>query len=318
MRRLVALGLIVLGGCTYDYSALTGRQVDGSSMRGTAGTTTDDAGAKDGTLGTDATAAGGRGGQAGSVVGGASGTGGVPGRSNGSGCTTDGQCSSEHCVKAHSSDAAGICCDGLPGECTSCVNGYVVPMNDGTMIGCQACQNGATVPATGVVSSSGTSMVGIAGAPYMEPASGSCARATWKIAATFLCDTAGCAGSPSQAPSTAIDGDLTTRYSTGRPQGSQGQESLSITFPASISATGVWLYADAQDDGPAMYRVEYSTDGLTFQAFTPDVTGAGTRNLSIPFPAATTMQALRITQTGSKLVSWWSVVELDLFDCQPK
>jgi len=314
MWRAIALGALVIGGCVYDYGALGSKRIDASGSSGHSGSdggSPDSAGARaDGAAGVSESDApssevGG--------TGGSSGIGGASGRQNGAGCTIDGDCSSSHCVKAAPSDAAGICCDGIPGECTTCSNGYRVPLNDDTLIGCHACKAGAPTPYSGPVDvGNGMQAVCLEGAQYQEPATGPCARKGWTIASTPPCD-ATCLDT--QIPPNAIDGDLTTRFTTGHPQGSLGPETIVLTFPAALSASGLWLFSGAPDDGPAAYRVEYSVDGTTFTAFNPAATGAGARNLSIVFPEKTTMHALRITQTGTKPLSWWSVAEMNLLDC---
>jgi enoyl reductase-like protein len=117
-------------------------------------------------------------------------------------------------------------------------------------------------------------------------------------------------------PSGAIDGNPGTRYSSGKTQ--SGDESITLTFPESLSATGMTVSSGASaTDFAVMYKLEYSTDGTTFMAFNPAVTGAGTAELSITFPK-TTMKAVKLSQTGAQptgTTSWWSIHEIALTGC---
>jgi hypothetical protein len=67
------------------------------------------------------------------------------------------------------------------------------------------------------------------------------------------------------------------------------------------------------------YRAEFSaTDGTTFTPFAPVVMGTGSANLTITFPAATTMKAIKIYQTGMVVApstSWWAINEITLVGC---
>jgi hypothetical protein len=89
---------------------------------------------------------------------------------------------------------------------------------------------------------------------------------------------------------------------------------VTIAFPSTISGAGVWLYAPL-DDWPAMYLVEISTDGATFTGLMPPAAGVGSSNLTVMFAAPVQMRALRITQTGLKPLSWWSINEMNVLNC---
>jgi len=143
-----------------------------------------------------------------------------------------------------------------------------------------------------------------------------CARTNWTITATMLCDTPNCVNIPAQYkdPKYAIDGDSGTRYTSGRPQGSAGQEKVVLTFPKSVTIGGLQLMTTAPDDGAAAYKVEYATMGTNFVGFSPAVAGNGSDDIRITF-APTAMKALRITQTGSKADMWWSIHELVVTGC---
>ena len=144
-----------------------------------------------------------------------------------------------------------------------------------------------------------------------------CDRSAWTFTPSVVCTTA-CAGmtAAQKLPANAIDGDMSTRYTTGIDQGTKGPESVVLSFAAPVSITGITLYAKATTDFPVMYRVESSTDGLTFVGFTPPVEGPGLTTLNLPFPARTTLRAVRVTQTGTG-THWWSINEMNVVGCTP-
>jgi hypothetical protein len=145
-----------------------------------------------------------------------------------------------------------------------------------------------------------------------------CVRRNWTFIPKFLCDTSLCPDVPPSAknPFNAIDGMPDTRYTTGRSQGSAGPETVVLQLPRAASLTGLTLLTTS-GDGPATYLVEYSLDGATFQALQPPVFGAGSETTAIAFPA-TTMLAVRVTQTGVKTTNWWSINELNVVGCVPQ
>ncbi|HEU0076026.1 MAG TPA: discoidin domain-containing protein, partial [Longimicrobiaceae bacterium] len=132
----------------------------------------------------------------------------------------------------------------------------------------------------------------------------------WTAEASAICDNISCSSIPATAkePMYAIDGDPATRYASGRAQGSMGPETLTIHFGGPITISGVGITSQ-NGDGAAMYKLEHSMDGATFNAFAPPAEGTGSDAIMAAFPA-TTMTALRITQTGTKPVPWWSVHEV--------
>jgi hypothetical protein len=145
-----------------------------------------------------------------------------------------------------------------------------------------------------------------------------CVRRNWTFIPKFTCDTAVCQDVPASAknPFNAIDGMPDTRYTTGRAQGSAGPETVVLQLPRLASLTGLTLLTTS-GDGPATYLAEYSVDGLSFQGFQPAVFGAGSETTAIAFPA-TTLLAVRVTQTGVKASNWWSINELDVVGCAPR
>jgi hypothetical protein len=155
---------------------------------------------------------------------------------------------------------------------------------------------------------------GTGGAPTVD----GCARSNWTIDATMLCNTASCVNIPlsQKEPKYAIDGDMITRYTSGRPQGSNGPETVTLTFPHNVKVGGLRLRTSKAGDGAAAIRIQYAATGTIFTDFTPAVSSAGGDDLTIIFPATTSMKALRITQTGMKTGPWWSIHELTLSACQ--
>jgi hypothetical protein len=143
-----------------------------------------------------------------------------------------------------------------------------------------------------------------------------CDHVTWTFVPNVLCDTPECVTLPANQkdPAGAIDGNLATRWTSGRSQSSGGVETVTVTFPASVTIRGISLVTTVADDGPAAYRVEHSDDGVTFSGFNPPVTGAGSDMLTIQFPVATTMRAVRVIQTGGK-TRGWSINELSTIGC---
>ncbi|HEX4403531.1 MAG TPA: discoidin domain-containing protein, partial [Polyangia bacterium] len=142
-----------------------------------------------------------------------------------------------------------------------------------------------------------------------------CDHRTWTFTPSIVCTTACVAMADGQKlPANAIDGDTTTRYTTGISQGSKGPEIVILTFPQDVSLTGLNLFTKS-GDGPITYVVESSLDGANFSYFVPSAAGPGSDNLTVTFPAATKLRALRITQTGVKKTNWWSIHELTVKGC---
>ncbi|HEY0709475.1 MAG TPA: discoidin domain-containing protein [Polyangia bacterium] len=143
-----------------------------------------------------------------------------------------------------------------------------------------------------------------------------CMPTFWTAEASAICDNISCSSIPATAKDAmyAIDGDPATRYASGRAQGSMGPETLTIQFGGPVNISGVGITSQ-NGDGAATYKLEHSMDGTTFTAFTPPAEGTGSDDIMATFPA-TTMIALRITQTGMKTVPWWSVHEVTVVDCK--
>ena len=169
--------------------------------------------------------------------------------------------------------------------------------------------------ATGAAGTVGGTDAGVEAMPDAPVITNPCDHRTWTFTPSVICTTA-CANMADSVklPANAIDGDTTTRYTTGITQGSKGPEVVILTFPQNVSLTGLNLLSK-NGDGPISYLVESSLDGANFSYFTPSAVGAGSDNLTVTFPAPTTLHAVRITQTGVKKTNWWSIWELTVKGC---
>jgi hypothetical protein len=142
-----------------------------------------------------------------------------------------------------------------------------------------------------------------------------CDHRTWTFTPSVVCTTACAAMADGQKlPANAIDGDTTTRYTTGISQGSKGPEIVILSFPQNVTLTGLNLFTKS-GDGPMAYLVEWSLDAANFSYFMPSAAGPGSDNLTVTFPGATKLRAMRITQTGVKKTNWWSIHELTVKGC---
>lgn len=163
---------------------------------------------------------------------------------------------------------------------------------------------GGTVMASGGTTGSG----GAPGTGGSMPQFDACRREYLEIETNFPCD-----GSCLKI-SNAIDGDFSTRFTTGFRQGliSEGEQ-VTLKFKRLVSLSGIRLMTQVQTDAPAAYRLEYSIDTVTFQSFVPMLVGPGSADLMINF-SPTKLRSIRIVQTGSKL-DWWSISELITIGC---
>jgi hypothetical protein len=111
------------------------------------------------------------------------------------------------------------------------------------------------------------------------------------------------------SPFYAIDGNISTRWSTGAQQ-TPGQ-----WFEVDMNGTNAFyeLSLDAgssSSDYPRGYQVNVSKDGANWGS--PVATGAGTSALTlITFPNQVA-RFIRVTQTGSVSGLWWSVHEFNV------
>ncbi len=181
---------------------------------------------------------------------------------------------------------------------------------------------------------------GTAGVSSVDDGIDACSNKTWTATATVACksldplDPNGyCGGLNQVAPQTpaqAIDGDPTTRYTTGQDYNLDGTEEFVVTFPSSVTISGITVDPGHYSDYALAYALEFSTDGLTFARFSPPITGAGMPDppivcnygfdgsctMAIPFPP-TAMRAVKFKQIGfDGVASWWSIAELKVIACK--
>jgi hypothetical protein len=154
---------------------------------------------------------------------------------------------------------------------------------------------------------------GGAGGTYDGP--NPCLNTTWSFTPNTLCiaPNPNCSFDEKQRmPMYAIDGDPTTRYTSGKQQ--DGTEEFDLLFVASVTISGVTMVSATSGDAPTEYEALYSLEGTTFMPFAPPVTGVGAPTTSIAFPP-TTLKAIKIKQTGVNANAWWSINELTVTGC---
>lgn len=120
--------------------------------------------------------------------------------------------------------------------------------------------------------------------------------------------------SGSDLPYNAVDGDLTTRWSTGTSQTS-GQWFQVDMGAASTFNEMVLNSANSPSDYPRGYRVNVSLDGVNWGS--PIATGAGSSPITTITFAAQVARYIRITQTGSAPGNFWSIHEFNVFGTVP-
>ncbi|WP_145422093.1 DUF7133 domain-containing protein [Planctomycetes bacterium K23_9] len=125
-------------------------------------------------------------------------------------------------------------------------------------------------------------------------------QSQWKLSASLQTDNT----------SAAIDGDTTTRWSTGKHQAS-GQW-LAIELPEPLKVMTLELDTrKAKTDFPRGYVVHVSQDGKTWTGPVAKGYGDGPITL-IEIDSPGRVSHLRITQTGSSRRSYWSVYDLKI------
>jgi hypothetical protein len=265
------------------------RQRNAGHLTGAAGVS-GGGGAGAGSLGTggqlDAAGTGGTG----SAIGGSAGTGGDTGQADASsaaGSGMDGGAGSD--VSGMSSDSGAAGADGSSG---------VAGTDGGASAGGASGSNGGA--AGGGAAGSG----GVAGTAGASGSSGvnHCDYKNWNASA-----------SATDAGSTivrGIDGNLATRWSSGRSQ--DGTDWYQVNFGGAVKLTNITLNNTADNssnDYPRAYAVYGSTDGVTFSG-TPFGTGTGATNSTVINFAQQIVMAIKIKDTGSVIGTWWSIGEL--------
>jgi fibronectin type 3 domain-containing protein len=116
------------------------------------------------------------------------------------------------------------------------------------------------------------------------------------------------------APANAIDGDITTRWSTGASQTNGMWFLLDMNTPCTFDGL-VLNAASSSGDYPRGYQVNVSNDGVNWGS--PVAAGSGSSALlNISF-APQTARFVRVTQTGSVSGLWWSIHEFNVLGTVP-
>jgi hypothetical protein len=118
----------------------------------------------------------------------------------------------------------------------------------------------------------------------------------------------------SDQPDNALDGDLSTRWSTGTSQ-ANGQ-----WFQVDMGTTNIFNKlvlnsANSPNDYPRGYQVFVSNDGVNWTG--PVATGAGAVGTTTINFATQAARYIRIVQTGSVSGTFWSIHEFNVFGTAP-
>jgi len=116
------------------------------------------------------------------------------------------------------------------------------------------------------------------------------------------------------SPANALDGNLTTRWSTDSYQ-VPGQW-FAVDMGAPNTFTQLVLNGiNSANDYPRGYQVNVSADGVNWG--NPVATGTGTYNITMINFAAQSARYIRITQTGSANGTFWSIDEFNVLGTVP-
>jgi beta-glucosidase len=114
--------------------------------------------------------------------------------------------------------------------------------------------------------------------------------------------------STTDVPARMLDGDTTTRWSSGTPMASGNTVTLDLGAAKTFSKVVMDSGASTSDYARG-YQIGVSTDDSTW---TTVATGTGTTAVVTAAVGSQTARYVRITQTGSA-TSWWSIAELNLY-----
>lgn len=111
-------------------------------------------------------------------------------------------------------------------------------------------------------------------------------------------------------PAQAVDGDLGTRWSTGKEQ--MGGEWLQIDFGAVVSLTRVTLVLGSSvNDYPRKYATRFSSSSQdTAAPVLASGMGAASTDTVMNFPKGSSGRYVLISQSGTAPALWWSVAEV--------
>jgi mono/diheme cytochrome c family protein len=129
-------------------------------------------------------------------------------------------------------------------------------------------------------------------------------RSEWKLTASH---------NPASLP-LAVDGNLLTRYNTGRPQASGMW--VQVELPEATEIAGIELNSGTStNDFPRGYKVELSTDGVKWLLALVTEHSSALRN-QILFPPITA-KFVRVTLTASDPNFTWSIHEMQILKVSP-
>lgn len=160
---------------------------------------------------------------------------------------------------------------------------------------------GATVDA-GAPGTAGATMTNPHDAAVEAPPAKAYGTAQWKATASIT------AAGNADLPANVFDGNITTRWTTGRAQ--TGGETLTIDMGVSQSVGRVVIDDTSfPTDFPATYALEVSTNNTSF---TSVKTGTGAAVIDVSFAPAMA-RYVRVRQTGTTPVAWLSIGELRIY-----
>ena len=127
------------------------------------------------------------------------------------------------------------------------------------------------------------------------------------LSRTFWVATSSTSGSDS--PGNALDGNLTTRWSTGGSQ-VNGQWFQVDMGTANVFNKLILNYVNSASDYPRGYQVTVSSNGINWSSSV--ATGVGSNSITTISFAAQSARYVRITQTGSASGTYWSIDEFNV------
>jgi hypothetical protein len=134
------------------------------------------------------------------------------------------------------------------------------------------------------------------------------AASTTPYASTEWVGAASVSASVTELPPKAFDGNIATRWTTGRAQ--IGDESFIVDLGAAMPVSQVVLDDSTHPtDYPAAYALDLSSDG---KKFTSVESGAGSMVTIVCFRESS-VRYIRIRQTSATSLSAWSIDELRVY-----
>ena len=117
------------------------------------------------------------------------------------------------------------------------------------------------------------------------------------------------------SPSNALDGNLSTRWSTGANQTNGQWFQVDVGTGSPPTFTNLILdAATSSGDYPRAYQVNVSSDGVNWGS--PVVSGVGSSAVTSISFGARTARFIRVTQTGNS-GPWWSIHEFNVYGAGP-